>query len=282
MARMQVLATISLLASSTSLGFLASAAMTSAAHAQATPPIPVIASYFARGKCLDAAPQGVVLWDCHSGPNQAFRFRSGDYGQISLGGNQCLTGGGEGAALTMRACSYPNQNQMWAFAPDGTLRNESGRCADIERGASNSGARIIMWSCAASRNQLFYPAVSKRAATVDLATLSGIASSRRGVQAVAGSLGFSGANLVAAGGGNLVAAGGGNLVAAGGGNLVAAGGGNIVVGGAGKLIQDGGAYLVAAGGGNVVPTGGGSLLPRNFNFFNPTGAGQLVGNDGAS
>jgi Ricin-type beta-trefoil lectin domain len=285
MARIKSLAAMGLFINSTTLGFLASGALVSAVHAQVNPPIPVIASYHARGKCIDGGASGVVLWECHSGGVQAFRFRQGSYGQISLGGNQCLTGGSAGSPLTMSACSFPNASQMWGFQSDGTLRNETGNCADAERGATGNGTRILMWSCnRGSLNQMWYPAVSQKSATVSLATLGAIGTTTQGI---IGSRGFSASNLVAAGGGNLVAAGGGNLVAAGGGNLVAAGGGNIVVGGAGSLVAAGGGNLVAAGGGNVVPTnagnlvaaGGGNFLPNNLNYFsnaNAANAGNLI------
>lgn len=237
---------------------------------------PSIASYHARGMCLDvrASDNAVLLWTCHGGSNQAFRFVSGNYGLISLGNQQCLTGGrSRGTQLAAQTCNNADQNQKWGFQPNGSLRNEAGWCADIEGGARNAGTRIISWDCnAGSTNQTWYPAVTTARVGIGLQTLSAL--SRGPVQGLIGSGGYSTSNLVAAGGGNLVAAGGGNLVAA--------GGGNIVMGGAGSLIAAGGGNLVAAGGGNVVPTGGGSMLPSSWSFFNNVAAGQLVGNDGAS
>ncbi len=237
---------------------------------------PVIASYHSRGMCLDvrASDKAVLLWTCHSGANQAFRFRSGNYGQISLGDNMCLTGGGgRGSGLTAQLCNYPDRNQMWTFHPDATLRNEAGWCADIEGGSRSAGTRIINWTCnSGSTNQTWYPAVSAPRVGLGIQTLSAL--SRGPVQGIIASSGFSG--------GNMVAAGGGNMVAAGGGNMVAAGGGNLVLGGAGRIIAAGGGNMVAAGGGNVVPTGAGSLLPNNWSFFNSSSAGRLVGNDGGS
>jgi hypothetical protein len=237
---------------------------------------PAIASYHVRGMCLDvrASDNAVLLWTCHGGANQAFRFDRGAYGLISLGNQRCLTGGRtRGAGLTAQPCNSADQHQKWGFQPDGSLRNEASMCADVEGGARNAGARIISWTCnSGATNQTWYPAVTASRVSVGLQTLSAL--SRGPAQGIIGSGGFSSSNLVAAGGGNLVAAGGGNLVAAGGGNLV--------VGGAGRLIAAGGGNLVAAGGGNAVPTNAGNLLPNNWSFFNNSGAGRLVGNDGAS
>lgn len=238
---------------------------------------PSIASYHSRGMCLDvrASDSAVLLWTCHGGSNQAFRFVRGGYGLISLGNQQCLTGGRKaGSGLTARTCNSSDQNQKWGFQPDGSLRNEASLCADIEGGGRSAGTRIISWNCnSGAGNQKWYPAVTTSRITLGIQSLSAI-SGRGPVQGIVSTSGFSGSNLVAAGGGNLVAAGGGNMVAA--------GGGNIVAGGAGQLIAAGGGNLVAAGGGNAVPTNGGNLLPRNWSFFNSLNAGNLVGNDGAS
>lgn len=234
---------------------------------------PSIASYHARGMCLDvrASDNAVLLWTCHGGANQAFRFVSGNYGLISLGNQQCLTGGrNRGSVLTAQTCNNANQAQKWGFSSDGSLRNETGFCADIEGGSRAAGTRIISWNCnAGSRNQLWYPAVTSSQVRFGLATSSAMSETarRRGsVDGLIGTAGFSG----------------GNMVAAGGGNMVAAGGGNMVLGGAGRMIAAGGGNMVAAGGGNVVPTNGGGLLPSNWSFFNGSAAGRLVGNDGAS
>ncbi|WP_295531146.1 RICIN domain-containing protein [Novosphingobium sp. Chol11] len=241
---------------------------------------PTIASYHSRGMCLDvrADDKAVLLWTCHGGANQAFRFASGNYGLISLGNRQCLTGGrSRGAGLTVQTCNNADQAQKWGFQSDGSLRNEMSLCADIEGGSRAAGTRIVSWDCnVGSTNQTWYPAVVTRAVTAGVQTMSAmsVGMQRGPVLGLIGSAGFSGNNMVAAGGGNMVAAGGGNLVAAGGGNLV--------VGGAGRLIAAGGGNMVAAGGLNVVPTNGGGLLPRNWSFFNNRSVGQLVGNDGAS
>jgi hypothetical protein len=240
---------------------------------------PIIASYHVTGMCLDvrASDNAVLLWSCHGGANQAFRFASGNYGQISLGNGQCLTGGAKGTGLTAQRCDSANRSQKWGFQSDGTLRNELSLCADVEGGSRNQGTRVISWDCnARASNQLWYPALSTPKVQLSLQQYSAASKGP-----MTGFIASSGVNAS-----NMVAAGGGNMVAAGGMNMVAAGGGNLVVGGAGRLISNmvaaGGGNLVAAGGGNAVPTGAGNLLPNNFNFFNGSGLGNLVGNDGAS
>lgn len=261
------------------LAAVAALSLTSIANAQVVLKprgVPIIASYHSRGMCLDvrASDNTVLLWPCHGGDNQAFRFVSGNYGLISLGNNQCLTGGSSrGQNLTAQPCNNRDQRQKWGFQDDGSLRNETGLCADVHSGRRDAGAPIISWNCnSGASNQRWYPGVTTDKVNLGVQGLAALA--RGPIQGLIASNGFSS--------GNMVAAGGGNMVAAGGGNMVAAGGGNIVLGGAGSIIAAGGGNMVAAGGGNVVPTGGGSLLPNNWSFFNNSGFGNLVGNDGAS
>lgn len=233
---------------------------------------PAIASYYAIGMCLDvrASDRAVLLWNCHGGSNQAFRFVSGNYGMISLGDQRCLTSGlTPGAPLTAQTCTNA-PNQRWGFQANSTLRNESGWCADIERGGVAAGTRIIGWSCAGSVNQRWYPAVTAKSAYVGVqgqAALGG-----RGAGAFLVSPGFSG--------GNIVASGGGNIVASGGGNLIANDGASIVAGGAGNMIASRASRIVASGGGNIVAGGAGNLLPNNWSFFSGAGAGIVAGGAG--
>src|SRR5690349_8953840 len=88
-------------------------ACTAPAHAQVQG-APAIVSYYARGMCLDtrASDKAVLIWTCHGGSNQAFRFASGNYGQITLGNGECLTGGGNrGSGLTASSCSANTVHQ---------------------------------------------------------------------------------------------------------------------------------------------------------------------------
>lgn len=237
---------------------------------------PAIASYHAQGRCLDmrSSDSVVLLYDCHGGWNQAFRFVSGNYGMISLGDQRCLTSGtAQGGPLTVQACTNA-ANQRWGFQANGTLRNEIGMCADIEGGSRNSGARVLGYPCHSGSNQQWYPAVTAQTAALGTAGLT--ASQRMGgrsdVRGLLFSSGFSGGNIVASGGGNIVASGGGNIVASGGGNIVAGGAGNLLARFGGQLIANDGAGIVAGGAGNFVPS--------NWSFFSGAGAGIVAGGAG--
>lgn len=237
------------------------------ANAQTVRGAPAIASYHALGRCLDvrSTDRNVLLWDCHGGSNQAFRFVSGSYGQISLGNQQCLTSGtAHGGVLTAQTCTNAT-NQRWGFQSNGTLRNELGMCADIEGGGKHSGARILGWTCSGSSNQRWYPAITGRSAYVGISATAAIGS--QSAKSYLSSPNFSG--------GNIVAGGAGNIVAGGAGNLIANDGASIVAGGAGNIIAASGSKIVAGGAGNIVAGGAGNFNPTNWNFFSGNSSGAI-------
>lgn len=240
--------------------------------AQTVSGTPSIASYHALGMCLDvrSGDNAVLLWSCHGGWNQAFRFVSGDYGMISLGNDQCLTSGLVNGALSAQTCTNAT-NQRWGFQSDGSLRNELGLCADIAGGSKTAGTQIYGWSCHGGTNQKWYPAVT--AASVNL----GLAASLRLQNSGSATSLLSSQNFS---GGNIVASGGGNIVASGGGNIVASGGGNIIAGGAGNMIAAAGGYLIANDGASIVAGGAGNFRPADFSFFNSSSAGVIAAGAG--
>jgi hypothetical protein len=243
------------------------------AAAQSVSGMPVIASYHAQGRCLDmrASDRQLLLWQCHGGSNQIFRFVSGNYGMISLGDQRCLTiGASIGMPATVQPCTNAG-NQRFGFQANGTLRNENGLCLDIEGGGRGDGARILSFSCHGGSNQQFYPGVYASSANVGLARAAQV-QGRSDARAFLSASGFSG--------GNIVAAGGGNIVSGGAGNLIANDGAGIVAGGAGNLLARFGGSIVASGGGNIVAGGAGNLLPGNWSFFSGAGAGILAGGAG--
>lgn len=242
------------------------------AAAQSISGSPSIASYHALGMCLDvrSTDNAVLLWNCHGGWNQAFRFVDGSYGMISLGNQQCLTSGVVNGKLTVQTCTNAT-NQRWGFQSDGSLRNELGFCADISGGARTAGTEIYGWSCHGGTNQKWYPAVTASSANLGLAASLKLQQSGS-ARAVLTSAGFSG--------GNIVASGGGNIVASGGGNLIANDGASIVAGGAGNLLANDGASLIANDGAGIVAGGAGNYVPSNFNFFNARSAGVIAAGAG--
>lgn len=240
------------------------------AFAQTVSGSPSIASYHAIGMCLDvrSTDKAVLLWNCHGGSNQAFRFVSGSYGMISLGNDQCLTSGVVEGALTAQTCTNA-KNQKWGFQRNGALMNELGFCADISGGSTSAGTAIYGWGCHGGTNQKWYPAVTASSANLGLA--ASIKLQQAGsAKSVLSSASFSGGNIVASGGGNIVAGGAGNLIANDGASIVAGGAGNMLANAGGSLIANDGASIVAGGAGN--------LLPSSFSFFNANGAGVIAGN----
>lgn len=242
------------------------------AAAQSISGAPAIASYHALGMCLDvrSTDRAVLIWNCHGGWNQAFRFVSGNYGMISLGNDQCLTSGLVNGALTAQTCTNAT-NQRWGFQPDGALMNELGFCADISGGAKTAGTTVYGWSCHGGANQKWYPAVTASSANLGLSASLKLQQAG-GAKAVLTSAGFSG--------GNIVASGGGNIVASGGGNLIANDGASIVAGGAGNLLANDGASLIANDGAGIIAGGAGNYVPSNFNFFNARSAGVIAAGAG--
>lgn len=193
---------------------LASLGMPSVAQAE------VLLSGHVVGQCLDMKNgTEAIVWSCHGASNQDFRFRSGSYGELTVGGKCLASTGRAGTGLVATSCNG-SRGQKWIIS-NGALRNEEGWCADIERGGGQ-GSRVIAWQCSGSSNQNW---AAGRKMSTQQALSSGSISMAQARAAERASMG----SVIAAGGGNVVAAGGKNVIAAGGGNVVAAGGGNIYV-----------------------------------------------------
>lgn len=186
----------------------------------ATAQAEVLLSGHVAGQCLDMKNgTQAIVWSCHGEGNQDFRFRSGSYGELLVGG-KCLTStGGAGSAVVATNCAG-SRAQKWVVT-NGALRNEEGWCADIE-GGGGQGSRVIAWKCSGSSNQRWAPG---RKMSAQSALSSGAITAQQAQSAQRAAMG----HVIAAGGGNVVAAGGLNVIAAGGGNVVAAGGGNVYV-----------------------------------------------------
>lgn len=247
---------------------LGSLALPGMASAQSISGSPAIASYHSAGRCLDmrASDKQVLLWSCHGGSNQAFRFVSGSYGMISLGDQRCLTSGlTSGSPITVQTCTNA-ANQKWGYQSNGTLRNESGFCLDIEGGSGSDGARILGYSCHGGGNQQWYPAVTSSSATLGTAAQLKL-QAKGSAKSVLSSPNFSG--------GNIVGSGGANILAGGAGNIIAAGGGKIVSGGAGNMLAKFGGQLIANDGASILAGGAGNLIPGNWSFFSGAGAGAI-------
>lgn len=178
----------------------------------------VVASGFRAGQCLDMRNgTEAILWGCHGGGNQNFTFRSGTYGQLTVGGRCLATSGPAGSGLVATSCSG-GRNQMWTVTGSGALRNEEGWCADVERGGGQ-GARVIAWTCSGTANQRW--GLARYMSALQAASQGMLnAKAAEAARSARPGMSISSAGVVAAGGANVVAAGGANVVAAGGGNII--------------------------------------------------------------
>lgn len=188
----------------------------------------VIASGQRAGQCLDMKNGTEAnLWACHGQGNQDFRFRSGSYGELLVGG-RCLASTASGAVLVATTCNG-SRAQKWIVTAQGALRNEEGFCADVERGGGQ-GSRVLAWSCGNGANQRWgfarYMSAVQAASMglINRSALPSLSNARPGLSINAN-------GVVAAGGANVVSAGGANVVSAGGANVLVPVSGVVAAGG---------------------------------------------------
>ena len=197
----------------------------------------VVVASIAPNMCLDANQNSnvVALWACNGGANQ--NFFTSSYGQQNFNG-RCLDQATpkQGAGLVMVTCVNGKASQRWSMVGNpndsnalGSLRNESGWCANIPGGYAAQGVQVIVWTCP-SKN------ATGRRNDVWGRGISTTASGARLSPSIAAQMNQVG-NIVAQGGGNIVAQGGGNIVAQGGGNIVSQGGGNVIVVSGGGVMR---------------------------------------------
>src|SRR6185295_15215512 len=117
----------------------------------------VMVASMAPNLCLDANQTSniVALWGCHGGANQNFFTTA--YGKQTFNG-RCLdqSGPNAGAGLVMAACDANKPSQRWSLVSKagdanalGSLRNESGWCANIASGNATQGVQVVAWTCSA-------------------------------------------------------------------------------------------------------------------------------------
>lgn len=114
----------------------------------------------ASGRCLDVAKSatangtGLVIWDCHSAPNQTWTATDGTL--RSLG--KCLDAplaAAVGARVQLWDCNG-GTNQQWTIQGDGTIRGvRSGLCLDVDRNLTANDTAVLLWTCTGSANQVW-------------------------------------------------------------------------------------------------------------------------------
>ncbi len=154
--------------------------------------------------CLDIAEsQGrLVLWNCHTGPNQNFYTRA--YGQISYNG-KCLEGSTKGGDVRWTGCAS-RPGQRWGMQDNRTLKNETGLCLDIRGGNATAGQPLTMWDCNGGGNQKWGYGSIVPASIVPSTTLGG------GGRPEVGAIYNSGGRIISRDGAGLVGNDGASLI----------------------------------------------------------------------
>jgi hypothetical protein len=92
-------------------------------------------------------------------------------GLIHHGDTQCLVAVQKGQPLALKPCADVPE-QKWTFEADGTLKSDSGLCADILNFRKDPGTTVIAWDCTATDNQKFFATNVKLSATQQAATIA--------------------------------------------------------------------------------------------------------------
>jgi hypothetical protein len=151
------------------LVLLAAGLMPGAVQAQAPGQLSV-GTRFISGFCLEARGDAtVVVNKCNALPTQAFRFDV-DTGYV-LNGAACLGVAAKGQPLVVKTCAATTE-QKWSFEDNGTLKSDSGLCADILEFRTDPGTAVIAWDCNATDNQKFFATSVRVAAAAPAATPS--------------------------------------------------------------------------------------------------------------
>ena len=149
------------------IGWLAMAAacLTAPAFAQAPTGQLSVGSKFIDGACLEgrASDDTLVVNKCSAQPEQGLRMDD-ETGLIHHGDAQCLVAVEKGQPLALKPCADVPE-QKWSFEADGTLKSDSGLCADILNFRKDPGTSVIAWDCTATDNQKFFAVNMKKSAS---------------------------------------------------------------------------------------------------------------------
>ncbi|MBP2161667.1 MULTISPECIES: ricin-type beta-trefoil lectin domain protein [Asticcacaulis] len=138
------------------------------AHAQtaAQPPVTQlsIGTKFVEGFCLDIrqADGQAVINKCNAQASQAINYDE-NTGQILQNG-KCVAAPTKGQPLALRACAN-GKDELWTFEADGTLKTDTGLCADVLNYQRDPGTAVIAWDCTATDNQKFFLTNIRKAAS---------------------------------------------------------------------------------------------------------------------
>ena len=158
----------------TLIGWLAIAAacLATSAHAQAPTSQLSVGSKFIDGACLEsrASDRTLVVNTCSAQPEQGLRIDD-ETGLIHQGDTQCLAAVQKGQPLALKPCADVPE-QKWTFEENGTLKSDSGLCADILNFRKDPGTTVIAWDCTATDNQKFFATNVRLSATQQAAAIT--------------------------------------------------------------------------------------------------------------
>ena len=139
------------------------------AHAQTAPAQPPvtqlsIGTKFVEGFCAEIRQSDgqVVIDKCNAQPSQAINYDD-NTGQILQNG-KCIAAPVKGQPLALRTCTNA-KDELWTFEANGTLKTDSGLCADVLNFQRDPGTAVIAWDCAATENQKFFLTNIRKAAS---------------------------------------------------------------------------------------------------------------------
>lgn len=254
--------------SGTAPGAPAPAATAPAAAPASITGVPLIASYFVQGLCLEASDKhaSISIETCGRKTSQSFHFATGNSGQIRQD-TQCLASASQGAPLVVTTCDN-SPSQDWTFTADGSLRNRANLCADIFKFGTRAGTDVIAWECTGTDNQKWYPAIAAAAGSFAVAPQVAEMLNDGKTTTVSLTPGYSVRNMTGAGGKAMTADANNNVT----------GGANdtIVVGGAGVKTVNFVKGLAAASVTAAAKGSGGDLLPTDWAFFSGATAGTIA------
>ncbi|EGF89831.1 ricin-type beta-trefoil lectin domain protein [Asticcacaulis biprosthecium C19] len=129
----------------------------SAVHAQTPTTGPAqlsIGTKFVKDFCLEGRADGtLVINKCNAQPPQAIDYDD-TTGQIKTAG-KCVSAHTKGQPLALADCADATE-QFWTFEANGTLKSDSGLCADVLNFNKDPGTAVIAWDCTATENQSFF------------------------------------------------------------------------------------------------------------------------------
>ncbi|MCO6011670.1 RICIN domain-containing protein [Actinoallomurus purpureus] len=112
----------------------------------------------ASGRCVDIPGSNttpgtqLIIWDCHGGANQTWQFHGGTV--RALGACMTAATGTDLTPITISTCTGA-ATQKWTYEPTTKrLRNDpSGKCLDVNGGATDNNSKIVLYSCHTGTNQ---------------------------------------------------------------------------------------------------------------------------------